>query len=122
MRYDGVYKAYKLYSVTEQDIAETGGARESRYIKNSVLVFLPDIEKPEIGTELLSTDNMKSAKVFIDDTDGTAQRTAQEIFEAATIKSKELERQKLEQQENINREEERRRRERQEEYERETRA
>jgi hypothetical protein len=26
MRYDGVYKRYKLYSVTEEDIVDTGGA------------------------------------------------------------------------------------------------
>ena len=40
MRYDGAYKTYKLYSVTEQDIAVTGGNGASRYINNTVLVFL----------------------------------------------------------------------------------
>ena len=96
MRYDGAYKTYKLYSVTEQDIAVTGGNGASRYINNTVLVFLPDIEKPEIGTELLATSSLDTAKAFIDDYT-KEDRTAQEIFNAAIQKSKEQEQQRQKQ-------------------------
>lgn len=111
MRYDGAYKTYKLYSVTEQDIAVTGGNGASRYINNTVLVFLPDIEKPEIGTELLATSSLDTAKAFIDDYT-KEDRTAQEIFNAAIQKSKEQEQQRQTQNAAVTLEEERRRRER----------
>ena len=111
MRYDGEYKTYKLYSVTEQDIAVTGGNGASRYINNTVLVFLPDIEKPEIGTELLATSSLDTAKAFIDDYT-KEDRTAQEIFNAAIQKSKEQEQQRQTQNAAVTLEEERRRRER----------
>lgn len=111
MRYDGAYKTYKLYSVTEQDIAVTGGNGASRYINNTVLVFLPDIEKPEIGTELLATSSLDTAKAFIDDYT-KEDRTAQEIFNAAIQKSKEQEQQRQTQNAAVMLEEERRRRER----------
>ena len=111
MRYDGAYKTYKLYSVTEQDIAVTGGNGASRYINNTVLVFLPEIEKPEIGTELLATSSLDTAKAFIDDYT-KEDRTAQEIFNAAIQKSKEQEQQRQTQNAAVTLEEERRRRER----------
>lgn len=111
MRYDGAYKTYKLYSVTEQDIAVTGGNGASRYINNTVLVFLPDIEKPEIGTELLATSSLDTAKAFIDDYT-KEDRTAQEIFNAAIQKSKEQEQPRQTQNAAVTLEEERRRRER----------
>lgn len=111
MRYDGAYKTYKLYSVTEQDIAVTGGNGASRYINNTVLVFLPDIEKPEIGTELLATSSLDTAKAFIDDYT-KEDRTAQEIFNAAIQKSKEQEQQRQTQNAAVTLEEERRMRER----------
>lgn len=90
MRYDGVYKTYKLYSLTEQDIALNGGAEESRYIKNSVLVFMPDIERPEIGMEIIAVKNIESAKDFIDKNENK-EFVAQEIFAAAIQKSKDQE-------------------------------
>lgn len=122
MRYDGAYKTYKLYSVTEQDIAVTGGNGASRYINNTVLVFLPDIEKPEIGTELLATSSLDTAKAFIDD-NTKEDRTAQEIFNAAIQKSKEQEQQRQTQTAAVTLEEERRRKEqREEEYIREQRG
>ena len=111
MRYDGAYKTYKLYSVTEQDIAVTGGNGASRYINNTVLVFWPDIEKPEIGTELLATSSLDTAKAFIDDYT-KEDRTAQEIFNAAIQKSKEQEQQRQTQNAAVTLEEERRMRER----------
>lgn len=114
MRYDGAYKTYKLYSVTEQDIAVTGGNGASRYINNTVLVFLPDIEKPEIGTELLATSSLDTAKAFIDDYT-KEDRTAQEIFNAAIQKSKEQEQQRQTQNAAVTLEEERRRKEQREE-------
>ena len=86
MRYDGAYKTYKLYSVTEQDIAESGGSDTSRYVQNSVLVFLPDIEKPEIGTELIATDTMEAAQSFID---GKEKNPIKEVMDGAVSKSRE---------------------------------
>ncbi len=56
MIYVGAVKRYQLYSITEHDIALTGGEEASRYINNTIFVFLPDIEKPEIGKELLATE------------------------------------------------------------------
>ena len=104
MRYEGVYKTYKLYSVTEQDIVESGGGDTSRYINNSVLVFLPDIEKPEIGTELLSADSITTAKTFVD---RKHKKPMKEVMEQAIQKSAERAAQQ-----HIDQEEERRRRER----------
>ena len=118
MRYDGSYKTYKLYSVTAQDIAESGGASTSRLIKNDVLVFLPDLEKPEIGLELYIAHSSDEAKAFIDD------RPILERIEKAIERSKtseqaiEKSRENIERN-NIERENERRRKERYKaEYER----
>lgn len=112
MRYDGVYKTYKLYSITEQDAAETGGTGESRYINNTVLVFLPDIEKPEIGTELFATDTMTAAKELIDEND---KKPIKDVMDAAILKSQEQEQQRTGQHHAITQEDERRRKERRDE-------
>ena len=67
MKYLRSHYSFKLYSVTEQDIAESGGEGTSRLIKNDVLVFMPDIERPEIGLEIKKTNNEKEAYEFIEE-------------------------------------------------------
>lgn len=111
MRCDGAYKTYKLYSITEQDIAEAGGAGASRYVNNTVLVFLPDIEKPEIGTELLVADSIKSAQNMIDEIESKNKTASHEIFAVAVLKSMEMERERKAQESKFNRDNEERRKE-----------
>lgn len=60
------YKSYKLYEVTEQDVADTGGVGESRLIRNSVLIFLPDEQNPELGKEVYHAASFDGARQFID--------------------------------------------------------
>ena len=65
MKYEEDYKTYKLYSITDQDIAASGGEGTSRLIKNDVLVFAPDIERPEIGLEIFTAKTKEDALTFI---------------------------------------------------------
>lgn len=114
MRYAGSYKSYKLYSVTEQDIAESGGAATSRLLKNDVLVFLPDIERPEIGLNIDAFGTIEEAKAHIDD---LTKQPMQDIMENAMQRAAEKARINAEQN-SLRAEEERRKEYRQGEYER----
>ena len=109
MRYDGVYKRYKLNSVTEEDIDETGGAGASRYVNNSGFVFLPDIEKREIGTELFVSSNINMAKGQIEEKE---KKRIREIIDEAKKESVEREEEKRKEQRNRDEEERRREEER----------
>ena len=88
MKYEEDYKTYKLYSITDQDIAASGGEGTSRLIKNDVLVFAPDIERPEIGLEIFTAKTKEDALSFITSlADETAKTPIQEVLQSAVERS-----------------------------------
>lgn len=65
MKKIGVYKRFKLYEIVEHDIVKSGGA-DSRYVKGSIVIFLPDDERPQLGYEEWEAGSRKEAEDFID--------------------------------------------------------
>jgi len=107
-----VYREYLLYQTGDED-TEITEAAGSRYIRNSVLVFLPKEVNPKIGHEWNSCNTVDEAKKIIDAAAGKMPMHDQLIN--ADKKSREQESEMQRQREANTEEIERRRRERQQE-------
>lgn len=83
------YLTYKLYEVTEQDVTATGGAGDSRYIKNTVLVFLPDTDRPEIGGEAWIAKSLQDARKVVETEKD--RRPVKDVIDDALQRSAEIE-------------------------------
>lgn len=120
MKYLGEYKSYKLYETELQEREQIAGAN-SRYIRNTVLVFAPNDPHIKIGNEWSAYEKEQDARAAIDRTlDKTEKLPLRDRIKDAEEKSKEQEDAAQRSRENATMEDERRRRERrQNEYERE---
>ena len=108
----GVYRSYLLYEVEEEEGRDINTSSGSRYIRNSVLVFVPEEENPKLGKEWRVCKDKEEAKKEIDDS--FSRLPMREQMKRAEEKSRLLEQQR-EYHRKMEREKEIRRREQEEE-------
>jgi len=105
----GNYLSYQLYEVEEENL-EVTSSNGSRYIRNSIIVFLPKETNPKIGEEWFCGNSLYDAKAAIDKEVNLQRMPIHKQFIRAVERSKE--KKDVEQEEkNIFEENERRRRE-----------
>lgn len=66
MKHIGQYRSYLLYGVEEQDERDINTSSGSRYIRNSILVFVPNEQDPKIGDEWRCCKSVDEATYLID--------------------------------------------------------
>lgn len=116
MKHIGMYRSYKLYEVSEQDL-EITGANGSRYIRNSIIVFLPKVSHPKIGEEWYCGNTLDEVKAVIDGAEDLQRIPMQEQLKSAADRSKAQDQSAEQERQRTEEENERRRRERkQDEY------